>query len=119
MCRVALGGRSSVERVSLGDERCLPACTRRRSVAGRLWRRARSVERVDIEVDEGRLSGIAVAYLLAKCVVVMRRVVDGCQDDGNGGSDRRNQAATTLEVHTGSSRDVLDEDLHRLFVRGL
>lgn len=42
----------------MGEERCLPAWTRRRSEAGRLWRRARRVDRVDIEVDGGRVRGI-------------------------------------------------------------
>lgn len=59
MWRTVLGGRARLERVSEGAERCLPAWTRRRSVSGRLWRRASRVERVDIEVEEGRLSGIA------------------------------------------------------------
>lgn len=60
MCRVAFGGSCNEERVEVGEERCLPACTRRRSEAGRLWRSARMVERVDMEVDSGSDRGIAV-----------------------------------------------------------
>ena len=66
------GGRLRVERVDSGDcdsvdvdvfnvaVRCLPAWTRRRSDGGREVRRERSWRRVEIVVDAGRVSGIAI-----------------------------------------------------------
>jgi hypothetical protein len=47
--------------VELGDARCLPACTRRRSEGvDRFVRRARRERRVEMEVVEGMVRGIAV-----------------------------------------------------------
>lgn len=59
MCSVALEGICSDERVESGDVRCDPACTRRRSDAGRLWRRASRADNVDRVVDDGIVRGTA------------------------------------------------------------
>jgi hypothetical protein len=59
MCRVLEAGMPYEERVEVELERCLPACTRRRSVGEVLVRRLRRVTSVDIDVFEGRLRGIA------------------------------------------------------------
>jgi hypothetical protein len=48
------------ESVEVGWQRCLPACTRRRSVEGMLVRSERRVERVEIVVFDGRVSGIVL-----------------------------------------------------------
>lgn len=63
MWRVAFGGMAYVARVEDGEERCLPACTRRRSVEGMEGvRRERRERRVEIEVLGGRERGIAVSF---------------------------------------------------------
>lgn len=59
MCRVLEAGMPYDERVEVEEERCLPACTRRRSRGDVLVRRLRRVTSVDIEVLGGRVSGIA------------------------------------------------------------
>ena len=49
----------------MGEDRCLPAWTRRREVGvERLVRRARRVRRVEIVVVGGRVRGIAVRMLV-------------------------------------------------------
>jgi hypothetical protein len=74
MCRVALEGMARSVRVEAGVERCLPACTRRRSVAGRLWRRARREARVAIEVEEGIVRGMAGGVLACVSCMNSRRL---------------------------------------------
>lgn len=52
--------------MEVGDERCLPAWTRRRSEGEeRLVRRARRERRVEIEVEGGMVMGIAGGLLAA------------------------------------------------------
>jgi hypothetical protein len=56
----------------LGEERCLPAWTRRRDVGGRFVRRARRVVRVEIVVEGGRVRGIVLwpeMFLMKTCIV--------------------------------------------------
>lgn len=60
MCSVALGGMPWDCSVEEGEVRCLPAWTRRRSDGvERLVRRARRERRVEIDVVEGIVRGIA------------------------------------------------------------
>lgn len=58
MCNVELEGMPFDERVESGDDRCLPACMRRRSEGRVLVRRARRVRRVEMDVLRGRVRGI-------------------------------------------------------------
>lgn len=59
MCSVLFAEMAYETSVVLGEERCLPAWTRRREVLGRFVRRARSVVRVEIVVLAGMERGIA------------------------------------------------------------
>jgi hypothetical protein len=78
-----------------GSERCLPAWTRRREVAGRFVRRARRECRVATVVDLGMVMGKAGGVLVLGWVVL------------GGGSE-------VLTV----AGEVLYEDLHGLFGLG-
>lgn len=73
MCKVALGGIEYDCRVEEAEERCLPACTRRRSEGEeRLVRRARRERRVEMEVEGGMVRGIVDVpdtFLTKICIV--------------------------------------------------
>jgi len=72
MCSVAFCGICREERVEVGEVKCVPACTRRRSEAGRLWRRARRAERVERDVEDGIVRGTVVVpetSLMKICMV--------------------------------------------------
>jgi hypothetical protein len=73
MCSVELGAIEYSDSVLLGEERCLPACTRRRSEGvERLVRRARRVRSVEMDVFEGMLRGIVESpetVLMKICMV--------------------------------------------------
>jgi hypothetical protein len=78
MCSVELGAIEYSNSVLLGEERCLPACTSRRSEGvARFVRRARRVRSVEMDVFEGMLRGIAV--MVVSGVLQLRVGFGGCE----------------------------------------